>query len=142
MEAGFQFAVIWSDAVVVEVPISAWNGLFGGTTDVYVGIGQLSEAAEQLEGFPTSPSDVRELIFGAFGPKHAGAAVSMRFYCVDGSGHASVDSQIESDYDSQRKAQSVVLSLPIEAAEVDSFVDELRCLNAERKGAARLKERV
>lgn len=53
-----------------------------------------------------------------------------------------MDSRIESDYDSLRKAQSAVLSLPIEAAAVDSFVEGLRCLNAEKKGVARLKGRV
>ena len=68
--------------------------------------------------------------------------MSTRFYCVDGSGHSYVDSRIESDYDSARKSQSAVLSLPIEAAAVDSLVEELRCLNAERKGAANLGGRI
>jgi len=133
MEAGFQLTVIWGDADVTRIRVSAWNGLFGGTADVYVGIGRLGEAAAQLEGFPKDPSDVREVIFGAFGPEYAGGGVSMRLHCVDGAGHSSVDSRIESDYDSLRKAQSAVLSLPIEAAAVDSFVEGLRCLNAEKK---------
>lgn len=127
---------------MIKVRVSAWNGLFGGASDVYVGVDQLGEAAAQLEGFPKTLSDVREVMLGAFGPEYAGGGVSMRFYCADGSGHSYVDSRIESDYESARKSQSAVLSLPIEAAAVDSFVEELRCLNAERKGAAHLKGRI
>jgi len=142
MELGFQVAVIWGDADVIEIRVTAWNGLFGGTADVYVAIGKLGKIAAQLEGFPKNPSDVREVMFGAFGPKYAGGGVSMRFYCVDGSGHASVDSTIEADYEQKVKTQSAVLSLRVEAAAVDSFVEELRRLNAEGKGAAHLKGRV
>jgi hypothetical protein len=142
MDTGFKITVIWSDNDVIKIRVSAWNGLFGGAADVYVGVDQLGETAAQLEGFPKTPSDVRKVILGAFGPESAGGGVSIRFYCVDGSGHSYVDSRIESDYDSARKSQSAVLSLPIEAAAVDSFVEELRCLNAERKGAAHLKGRI
>jgi hypothetical protein len=142
METGFQFTELWRDADVVKVRVFAWNGVFGGTADVYIGIGKLGETAAQLHGFPKSPSDVREVIFGAFGPEYAGGGVSMRFHCVDGSGHASVDSRIESDRDSKSNTQSVFLSLPVEAAAVDSFIEELRCLNAEKKEVARLKGKV
>jgi hypothetical protein len=141
MDTGFRITVIWSDNEVIKIHVSAWNGLFGGAADVYVGVDQLGETAAQLEGFPKTPSDVRTVILGAFGPESAGGGVSMQFYCVDGSGRSYVDSRLESDYDSARKAQSAALSLPIEAAAVDSFVEELRRLNAERKGAAHLKGR-
>jgi len=64
-----------------------------------------------------------------------------------------VDSRIESDYDSLRKAQSAVLSLPIEAAAVDSFVVRRRTslfeCRKKRRGASegeglseKLKQRV
>ena len=97
MNRGFQFDLRWHDADVVEVGIAAWNGAFAGATDVYVAIGGLREVAEKLEGFPRSPADEREVIFGRFGPEWAGGAVSMRFYCVDAAGHAYVESRMESD---------------------------------------------
>jgi len=100
MEAGFQLTVIWGDADVTRIRVSAWNGLFGGTADVYVGIGRLGEAAAQLEGFPKDPLRCSGSHLWAFGPEYAGGGVSMRFHCVDGAGHLSVDSRIESDYDS------------------------------------------
>lgn len=139
MNIGFQFEVIWKDNGVTEVRVSGWNGIFGGRADVYVGIGQLEEVSEKLRGFPAEPSDTREVVFGAFGPKYAGGGVSMRFYCADRAGHALVDSKIEADHNSNDRAQSVTLTVSVEAGAVDSFVDELRQLETNRAGSARLK---
>jgi len=139
MDVGFQFEVIYKDAHLLEVRISAWNGSFGGAAEVYVGLDQLEETAKKLQRFPCDPSDVRDVTFGAFGPKSAGGGVSMRFYCADRAGHTYVDSRIESDYDSAGKAQSVIMTLTIEPAAVDSFVEELGRLGADQAGKAYLK---
>jgi hypothetical protein len=139
MDIGFQFEVIYKAEGLIEVRISAWNGAFGGTADVYVGIGRLQETAASLKGFPGHPSDTRELILGAFGPEWAGGGVSMQFYCADASGHAYVESKIESGDKRGRSIESVILSLPIEAAAVDSFVDELHRLGVNEAGVARLQ---
>jgi hypothetical protein len=48
--------------------------------------------------------------------------------CPRVSGHAYVDSTIESGRNAAGKIESVSLSLPVEAAAVDSFVEELRQL--------------
>jgi len=76
---------------IVEVRLSAWNGLFGGSANIYAAIGELSESAQKLTGFPRNPSDKRILEFGAFAPKAAGGAATLSFYCVDSAGHASVE---------------------------------------------------
>jgi hypothetical protein len=62
MDTGFRITVIWSDNDATKIRVSAWNGLFGGAADVYVGIVQLGETAAQLQGFPKTPSDVREVM--------------------------------------------------------------------------------
>jgi len=139
MNKGVKLEVKWHDADVVEVRITAWNGAFGGTVDVYTGIGGLGEAAEKLEGFPRSSSDNREVVLGHFGQEWAGGAVSMRFYCADGAGHAYLESRMESDGQVAGVTQSVVLSLHIEAAALDSFVEDLRRLEAEKIGTASLR---
>jgi hypothetical protein len=140
IDVGFRFEIVYKDVHLVEVRISAWNGSFGGAADVYVGLDQLRETAAKLQGFPSDPSDVREVTFGPFGPKSTpGRRVSVRFYCADRSGHAYVDSTIESDFDKTGKVQSAILSLPVEAAAVDSFVADLRRLGTERAGTAHLK---
>jgi hypothetical protein len=138
-DTGFQFQIIWSDDDVFEVRAAAWNGQFGGTADVYVPIGGLAEIAAKIEGFPRDPSDVREIQFGAFGPERAGGAVSMRFYCKDGAGHALVEARIESDCNRTRKAQSTHLFAAVEASAVDAFAAELRRLETDLSGIALLR---
>jgi hypothetical protein len=103
MEVGFQFERIYGDNDVLEVRVSAWNGAFGGLTDVYVGIGRLGEVATCLSGFPSSVTDSREFTLGAFGGEFAGGGVSMRFYCRDASAHVMVESRIESSSRSEGK---------------------------------------
>jgi len=139
MDIGFQFEVIYKDSDLLQVRVSAWNGAFGGTAEVYVGIGKLEEAAAQPKGFPNDPSDTREVVWGAFGSQSAGGGVSMRFYCADASGHAYVDAKIQSDSLPGKPVQFVNLSQPIEASAVDSFVDELRLVGVRKAGVARLE---
>ncbi len=52
MDAGVCFEVLWNDTDMLEVRVSAWNGLFGGCARIYVGIGGLAESADRLKGFP------------------------------------------------------------------------------------------
>jgi hypothetical protein len=138
MDTGFEFLGIYSDLDVMEVRISAWNGSFGGVARVYVELGGLEDAASALRGFPRDPADTREVTFGTFDRQFAGGGVSLKFYCHDSAGHAFVESKIASVYDLAGPAQSVLLTLPVEAAAVDSFVDQLRKLGANRAGIARL----
>jgi hypothetical protein len=135
---GLEFQEIWNDADMIEVRVSAWNGAFGGATRVYVGIGRLEEAAASLRGFPNNPFDTRDLTFKGLGTGHARGDVSLRFFCLGGAAHAWMEARIESAYDLTRPAQSVLLALPIEAAAIDVFVDQLHRLGATRSGVARL----
>jgi hypothetical protein len=140
MNLGFRFRLVYRDEHLLKVRISAWNGAFGGMAEIYTDTVQLREAATTLQGFPLDPSDAREITFGEFGPKSAGGAVSMRFYCVDKAGHTSVDSKIESAFDSRAdKAQSVVMTLAIQPAALDIFVEELPKLAANQTETAFLQ---
>lgn len=135
MDRGIRLEFLWNDADIVEVRVSAWNGLFGGSADIYVGIGEVAESAEKLKGFPRNPSDKRTLEFGAFAPKAAGGAATLSFYCRDSAGHASVEVKIESDDRARIPAQSVLLVAAVEPAAVDSFVSDLRRLEADQSTA-------
>jgi hypothetical protein len=144
MEPGFIFDLLWNDNDVFEVCVRAWNGKFGGTLEVYVPIGGLAEAAEQVEGFPRNTSDERHLQFGRFGPEWAGGAVAMRFYCKSKAGRTCVEVTIESEYQPQpgvsvKEAERAHFVVPVEASGVDTFVAGLRRLEAERHGTAELK---
>jgi hypothetical protein len=61
--------------------------------------------------------------------------VGMRFHCIDGAGHACVEAKIESG----DTGQSVILSLPIEASALDSFITALSGLQKTFTGVAFLK---
>ena len=159
MDTGIQIQTVWYDADVTEILVSAWNGTFGGATRIYVGIGALKKAAEQLRGFPKSPTDIREVAFGQFDlePVRVGqanvnvfaSAISMRFHCLNGAGHAHLDLRLQSEnregtsagYGERpsRTIQAVTLVMRIEATAVDTFVQELMRLEATHAGAAHLK---
>jgi hypothetical protein len=142
MENGIEFRVIYEDTDMLELRVSAWNGAFGGHANVYVRLGHVEDVAAKLRGFPETPHDSREVSFGAFGPQSAGGGVSLRFYCIDGAAHAFVASRLESGEMIAGVLQSVLLALPVEAAAMDSFVDDLGRLGLERHGVALLRAAV
>lgn len=135
MRCGFEFTILWSDVDLYEVRVVAWSGEFGGCAETYVTIGGFREAADKLRGFPANLDDNRTLQFGEFGRDTAGGAVAMNFFSKDLSGHIRVEARLESDHASGH-VQSVHLLAPIEAAAVDSFVEELQQLEANGKGMA------
>ena len=64
------------------------------------------------------------------------AGVHLRFYCLDSVGHAAVEVKLRSDdREASRKAESVELHIPIEAAAVDSFVAQVNAMDKEQIGA-------
>jgi hypothetical protein len=140
-EVGLQVDVIWSDEDVSKIRVSVWNGDFGGTTETYVATGDLQEIAKKLSGFPRYPADARDIVIGSFGREFAGGAASLRFYCADAAGHAYVEVKIESEFESAGVVQYAIISMPIEAAAVDSFVADLNRLETERSGTAMLPGR-
>lgn len=136
---GFQFQTIWSDNDVIQLCVSAWNGTFGGSAEIYEAIGDLEEAAARLRGFPRNVSDMREIIFGSFDRKFAGGCVKMRFHCIDGAGHACAEASIDSNHELGGTIQTVLLSVRVEPAAIDRFIQELQRVGENRKGRAYLK---
>lgn len=145
MSLGLQLKYLWHDIDVYEFDVSASNGRFSGAAKTYVSIGGLAEAAGALKGFPRELSDVRELQFGAFGRESAGGAVHLRFFCIDGAGHAAVELRFESTSECYSNSsgdgptQSAQYTAEIEATAVDDFVSELRQLEETKSGVASLR---
>lgn len=140
-QLGLRFEVVWSDNDLFAVRATASNGKFAGTAGLYVPIGGLAEAAEHISGFPRIPSDSCELQFGKFGPTFGGGAINARFFCVGRAGRSFVEIKLESDFQCGA-AENVQLTIPIEASAVDTFVEELRSLEANREGSAQLLARL
>jgi hypothetical protein len=141
MEHGVEFQIYWSANDLLDLRVAAWNGLFGGVAGIYIGIGDLQAVATQLRGFPNSPADERGIELGSLERKYAGGGIRMRFHCVDGAGHAYVEITIDSNCTTGGTVETVVMTVPIEAAAVDVFVEGLAMLELKRTGTAHLKAR-
>jgi hypothetical protein len=138
MTESVEFTFLWNDQHLMEVRISASNGRFSGTTNVYLSIDGLAEAAEEIVSFPRNPHDKREL---RFGPK---GLVTMRFFCEGEAGRSFIELSMESEHDTYQcagnvKPENVRLHAAVEASAIDAFVSELRIVQTSLSGVARLK---
>jgi hypothetical protein len=138
MNMGLKVTYLWHDIDVIELRVVAENADFRGSADVYVGTDELLEAATMLAGFPTDRFDKREVKFGANGPKTAGGAVSLEFYCKDLAGHTAFRAAIEADYGQQAETQSATVFVDFEPAALDQFLIELRSFAIEHGSTAAL----
>src|ERR1700730_14766020 len=119
MELGIGFQIIRSNNDALNLRVAAWNGLFGGVAEIYVAIGDLQVAARQLRGFPNNSADKRVIELGCFDRKYAGGSVIMNFHCVDGAGHVCVETTIDSNCIKAGTIQTVTLTVPIDASDVE-----------------------
>lgn len=133
-----QVAFLWNDNDLLEVRISAWNGRFGGTTDVYLAIDGLAKAAEKIDSFPRNPHDKREIQFGP-----GKGLVTVRFFCEGEGGRSFIELWMESQHETYQCAtnvspENVRIHAPVEASAIDTFVSELRQVQANLSGVASL----
>ena len=131
-----QVTYLYHDLDVVKVSIAVDNGRFRATTDVYVGSGELQEAADRLRGFPANSHDTREVTFGSFVPGTAGGAVRLEFFCKDLAGHTAFRAIVEDDYSEREPAQCATILVNFEPAALDRFLTELIQVEAELGSAA------
>jgi hypothetical protein len=91
---------------------------------------------ETLKGFPTTPSDVRDLELGTCNPKHADGGVRLRCFCKDSVGHAVIEVKLRGDASKGLgEPESVALLFPVEAAAIDSFLTQVRSMDAKQIAA-------
>lgn len=130
----------YHDSDLVELVVTAWNGEFGGSTRLYVGHGELEEAADRLLGFPENIEDEREITFGNFGEEVGAGAMELKFSCIDLAGHCHLLLKIEADPIAQKlPLQRVELIGGVEPAAIDTFVEQMRTLNSMLTGSAVLR---
>jgi hypothetical protein len=144
MEPGLSIKFLWHDTDVVEVTISASNGAFGGSGAAYINRDDPRNAAAILDGFPRTPDDKRDLRFGTMDPQFAGGGATLRFFCIDGSGHSVVEVHIAAGAEPIsnrwcRPAQSAHFFADVEAAAIDNFVRELNAFDPYESGSALLR---
>ncbi|HTF66154.1 MAG TPA: hypothetical protein VK638_26050 [Edaphobacter sp.] len=138
MNVALKVAYLWHDHDVIEVRVQVENVEFRGTADVYVGAGELLEAAALLEGFPSDNLDKREVVFGATGKEFTGGFVRLEFYCRDGAGHAAFCATIEGDYGHRDSTETAIVHVSFEPAALDAFLLQLRQVEKDHSGSASL----
>jgi len=115
------------DPDYVRLDVTAADGVFAGFTEVYESLDSLVELAAQLEGFPSSPADRRDIMLGSRDPKAAGGWVSLLCRCVDRSGHPMIEIELSDKYSAfGLSPRTAHMHLRVEAPAVDEFVETLR----------------
>ena len=136
-KGGIEIEVFWSDQDVIECQFRCSNGRFSGVAEIYLSHDDLPRIASALEGFPSSATDSRELELGTFNPAHADGGVRLDCYCKDSVGHVVIEVKLRGDAcKSLGEPESVALILPVEAASIDSFLTQVRAIDAEQIGSS------
>jgi hypothetical protein len=120
------------DPDYVRLDISIADGDFAGRVDVYEDPALPKTLAEALRGFPRSPADRREIVLGSFDPRVAGGGLRLIFRCIDRSGHAIVEAELEDQPMDGTAPRSVQLQMPVDAPAIDTFVAELHTWSPQR----------
>lgn len=106
------------------------DGAFAGRVDVYESPDLAATLAAELRGFPRSPTDRREVVLGSFDPTAAGGGLRLVFRCLDRSGHAVVEAELEDQPMDGSAPRSVRLRMPVDAPAIDAFVMDLSSWSA------------
>jgi hypothetical protein len=136
MTRGLSITIVDPDDDYTGIEIQACNELFSGTTRVYAGLKELSDFAERLVGFPSDHLDKRSHEFGSRTLGTAGGYCSLQFRCLDRAGHVALHVDLEEEKYVGWPHSSAQMSLQIEVAAIDRFIEALRPLDRERRGSA------
>ncbi len=124
------------------IEITAASERFSGSTSVRVGVEQLTEFANEIAGFPVSPEDTRNYEFGLSDSFNVRGYCKLRFCCIDLVGHAMVDLEFVDDsdcYPESSAGASAKFSIPIQANDIDRFINHLRSIEKTQSGEACLE---
>lgn len=139
MEYGLTLQHIYNDSDIVELAITATNGRYTGTTELYVAREETCNYINLLAGFPKDNQDRRKLEIGATDAGSAGGGMALHFHCMDGAGHVEVDVELWEELKIGDATQRILLKLHPEPAAIDRFLEELKTLEAELRNTAFLR---
>jgi len=127
------------DPDYLGIEIFASSARFSRAAKIYAGLDVLTRFAKLLSGFPKSRDDERRYAFGTKDDGIAGGYCALRFYCRDGAGHAAVEVEFEDDDRYHSEASATFTMFPVLAAEIDSFVAQLKSIERARSGEAKIE---
>lgn len=139
MKSFLKLEVVWKDDDMFELEITASDGQFSGTTEVYDGNGHLRKFADSLVGFPTTSDSI---LFYEAGEKDSYSYFSMKFYTIDNVGHCGVqvtlESNVATEYRTEEKAK-LTLEILTDPGLLHSFIKSLLTLATKEEGQATLE---
>ena len=122
------------DDDLFEIRANATNELFSGTADIYLTREDIIELAKSLKGFP---ENINQTVSFTTGENEDISYFTLKFKCVDGSGHIIVRVKIAyivTDTARPKKHYISEFDINIEAASVDQFVISLHKLATSELG--------
>ena len=122
-----------------ELQVTASNGRFLGTTEVYDQSKPLYDFANLLLDFPRTSDSV---FVHETGEKDSYAYFAMKFYAIDNVGHIGVQVTLESNVPTEYRTEEkdkLTLEILTEPSLLDNFVKSLLTLAKDEKGEAILE---
>jgi hypothetical protein len=131
LESQLSIELVWEDNDLEELLISASNGRFSGTAQVYFGHGEVEDFANRIRGFPLELS--HRVIFGN---EQSDSSAELVFHCADGAGHTMVIISLAEEFQVYGRPVTrgrVEFEMLFEPLALDSFWQELNKM-AMRRG--------
>lgn len=135
LKSFLELQIVWKDDDMFELKITASNGRYFGTTEVYDTNETLSKFAQTLIEFPNNN---KNLLHEA-GSKDGYAYFSMNFYCIDNAGHIGVEINLEENVSTEFRHEikdKIKLEIIAEPNAIDYFQKELSQLATKQEGVA------
>ena len=139
LKSFLKLRIIWKDDDMFELEVTASNGRFLGTTEVYDQSKPLYDFANSLLGFPRTSDSV---LLHETGEKDSYAYFAMRFYTIDNVGHLGVQVTLESNVPTKYRTEEkdkMTLEIQTEPSLLDNFIKSLLTLARDEKGEAILE---
>jgi hypothetical protein len=130
-----ELQIVWKDEHMFELKITASNVRYSATTEVYNTKESLQEFAQTLFYFP---KDSREIVYTA-GTRNEYAFFSMRFYCLNSTGHIGVEINLEDNVATefrQEEKSKAQLEIIVEPSAIINFQKQLSQLALKQAGNA------
>jgi len=135
LKSFLKLQVIRKDEHRFELKVTASNGHYFGTTDVYDTPEPILKFAETLTGFPQNNSD---LLYET-GFKNEYSSFSMHFYRIGKAGHIAVEVNLEDNIKTAFKHEQknkIRIEIIVEEKAIQKFQKELSRLAIKQEGIA------
>ena len=142
MKPGIHFKKTWFDTELIELRIESFDGDSFFATKVYVGHQDFEALIDGLNTFKDQVyGGIFDIKLGAFGPEYAHGAFAARMHFQNrGKIHVTIKSQSDyKEFGIKHVASEATLYLVSEAALLDTFIGELRQLQATVRDEATLE---